>query len=206
MYVGQLVEDALKLSLYTKIGDQGKTTFFGCGLVSKDDARIHAMGTLDELNSVIGLTLCFIDDDKLKEFLLKIQNDLFQLGADIAGTDMQTKKLPYIHNDHIKELEILIDEFHNNKLRELKSFILPGGTLPSSLLHLCRAVTRRAERDLVTLKKVVPHLNQETLIYVNRLSDFLFCLARYANKDYDVKEQEPIYKYFEHNNTEAKNI
>ena len=82
----------------------------------------------------------------------------------IGSADMQTKKLPYIHNDHIKELEILIDEFHNNKLRELKSFILPGGTLPSSLLHLCRAVTRRAERDLVTLKKVVPHLNQETLI------------------------------------------
>jgi len=184
------------MTIYTKIGDKGKTTFFGCGLVSKDDVRIETFGALDELNSIIGLAICFIDDQKLITILKKIQNDLFQVGSDIAGSSLIKDKLPSIHEQHIKELENEIDNLQN-QLSEQKSFIIPGGTLSASILHLCRAVTRRCERSLVKLKKQVPHLNTEMLKYINRLSDLLFCLARYANKDFETEEQKPIYKYFE---------
>ena len=93
------------MKVYTKIGDEGKTTFFGCGLIDKDDPRIEAFGALDELNSVLGVTLCFIEDEKLRQTLLKIQNDLFQVGADLAGSAMTTKNIPRINEEQVKELE-----------------------------------------------------------------------------------------------------
>jgi len=125
--------------------------------------------------------------------LLKIQNDLFQVGADLAGSAMEEKALPRITPGHISEVEESIDEIQD-KLGMPKKFILPGGTVGSSFLHLCRAITRRAERDLVRVKKVID-INPDVLIYVNRLSDLLYVLARDANKEV-VQEQQPIYKYF----------
>ena len=180
--------------IYTKMGDGGRTTFFGSDLVKKDDPRIEAFGALDELNSVIGVTLCFIKDAKLRLILNKIQNDLFQVGADLAGSSLSEKILPKIKEEHVKEIEKEIDELHS-KLGDAKEFILPGGTPESSFLHLCRAVARRTERSLVRTKRIL-NLNPEMLKYVNRLSDLLYVLARQFNKELEVKEQQPIYKYF----------
>ncbi len=183
------------MKIYTKMGDFGKTTFFGCGMIDKDDPRIEAFGALDELNSVIGVTLCFVDDEKLRLLLQKIQNDLFQVGADLAGSALVEKNLPRIGTEHIIEMEKAIDELEL-QLGMPKKFILPGGTKESAFLHLCRATTRRAERTLVKAKNII-HLNPEMLKYVNRLSDFMYVLARQANKEDQVSEQQPIYKYFD---------
>ncbi len=179
------------MKIYTKIGDQGKTTFFGCGLVDKNDPRIEAFGALDELNSIIGVSLCFIEEPKLRQALLKIQNDLFQVGSDVVGSKLNT--LPKITKEHIAELEQNIDELEG-KLGMPEKFILPGGTQASAFLHLCRALTRKAERSLVGVQPILT-INQDVLVYINRLSDFLYVLARQANKEVNQKEQQPIYRY-----------
>ena len=181
------------MKIYTKTGDKGKTVFFGCGLVEKDDCRIEALGAFDELNCVIGMTLAFIENEKLIETLKKIQNDLFQVGSDLVGSKLIEKPLPKITTKHVIELEQEIDNLQE-KLGIRNEFILPSGTKASALLHLCRATTRRAERNLVKSSKILD-LNPEMLKYVNRLSDFLYVLARQANKELDIKEQQPIYKY-----------
>ena len=178
------------MKIYTKTGDKGTTSFLGGGLVRKDDARIETLGSLDELNSVIGVTLCFIEDEKLREILTKVQNDLFTLGADIAS--MGIPHIPKVTTEHVTEIEKAIDELEE-KLGLPKKFILPGGTMSSSFLHLCRATTRRAERSLVSIGEGI---NPQLLCYMNRLGDFFYVLARQANKELDVKEQQPIYKYF----------
>lgn len=182
------------MKIYTKVGDEGKTAFFGCGLVQKDDPRIEALGALDELNSVIGVTLCFVEDKRLRETLLKIQNDLFTLGADLAGSELKANSLPSITDDHVRELEQFIDILQE-KLGMPQAFILPGGTVSSSFIHLCRANARRAERSIVQVQRLL-NLNPAVLRYINRLSDLLYVLAREANKELDIKEQQPIYKYF----------
>ena len=179
------------MKIYTKVGDKGRTAFFGCGMIAKDDPRIEAFGALDELNSVIGVSSCFIADDKIKDLLKKIQNDLFQVGADLGGSQLSYESMPRVKAEHVLELETAIDELHE-KLGMPKTFILPGGTEASSFLHLCRAIARRAERELVKVKSVI-NINQEIYHYINRLSDLLYVLAREANKE--VKEQQPIYKY-----------
>ncbi len=183
------------MKIYTKIGDQGKTTFFGCGMVEKSDSRIEAFGALDELNSIIGVTLCFVEDEKIRSLLMKIQNDLFTVGADLAGSSLSAGSLPRINEEHVREVEAVIDELEE-KLGMPNKFILPGGTVSSSFLHLCRTITRRAERSLVAAKSTI-NLNPAMLKYINRLSDMLYVLARQANKELEVKEQQPIYKYFE---------
>lgn len=182
------------MKIYTKSGDQGETSFLGCGVVQKDDPRIEAVGALDELNSVIGITLCFLEDDKLREVLTNIQNDLFTLGADLAGSEVIADTIPRVTDKHIQEIETIIDELED-KLGMPEKFILPGGTVSSSFLHLCRTITRRAERTLVSVRGKV-RINEVMLRYLNRLGDLLYILARQANKELDVKEQQPIYKYF----------
>jgi len=182
------------MKVYTKIGDKGKTTFFGCGLISKSDPRIEVFGSLDELNSVIGVSLCFIDDEKLQETLKKIQNDLFQVGADLGSTAIPGNNFPRIAEVHVTELEGHIDELEA-VLGMPKTFILPGGTQASAFLHLCRATTRRVERNMVNVMDVLV-INPNLIKYLNRLSDYLFVLARQANKEVNVKEQQPMYKYF----------
>jgi cob(I)alamin adenosyltransferase len=181
------------MKLYTKIGDGGKTTFFGCGLVDKNDPRIEAFGALDELNSVIGVSLCFIEDTKLRDIMTKIQNDLFQVGADLVGSKLAENSVPRIREEHVTEMEKHIDEL-DKKLGIPNKFILPGGTPASAFLHLCRATTRRAERTLVGVQSVI-QINGAILRYVNRLSDFLYILARDANNEIGMKEQQVMYKY-----------
>lgn len=181
------------MSIYTKIGDSGKTTFFGCGPLQKNDCRIEALGTLDELNSVIGLAMSFIEDEELQQDLHDIQNDLFQVGADVAGSALVGSVVPRVTEEYIHKLEQRIDELEG-KLGLPKKFILPGGTKASAFLHLCRTITRRAERHLVAVKDVL-QLNPLVLKYVNRLSDFLYVLAREANKEAQMSEQQPMYKY-----------
>lgn len=183
------------MGVYTKVGDKGKTAFFGCGMILKDDPRIEALGAVDELNSIIGVTLAMVNDKELQDVLTKIQHDLFQVGADLAGSALEKKALPRITQTHIQEVEQAIDKIEE-KLGVPREFILPGGTQTSALLHLCRAITRRSERELVKAKSVI-EINPELMIYVNRLSDFFFMLARQANNEVNVKEQQPIYKYFE---------
>ncbi len=183
------------MGVYTKIGDKGKTAFFGCGMIQKDDPRIEALGAVDELNSVIGVTLSMVSDKELQDVLIKIQHDLFQVGADLAGSALEKKALPRITETHIKEVEEAIDCLEE-RLGVPTKFILPGGTQTSALLHLCRATTRRAERELVKAKSVI-EISPDLMIYVNRLSDFFFMLARQANKEKDVKDQQVIYKYFD---------
>ena len=183
------------MKVYTKVGDKGTTAFFGCGMIQKDDPRIEALGAVDELNSVIGVTLSMVTDKELQDVLTKIQHDLFQVGADLAGSALEKKALPRITQTHIQEVEQAIDRIEE-KLGVPTKFILPGGTQTSALLHLCRATTRRFERELVKAKGVI-EINSELMIYVNRLSDFFFMLARQANNELNVKEQQPIYKYFD---------
>ncbi len=183
------------MKIYTKAGDEGRTSFFGCGMVEKNDPRIEAFGALDELNSVIGITLCFVENEKVRGILNKMQHDLFTVGADLAGSELRTDSVPRIAEQHVLELEAIIDELEE-KLGMPKKFILPGGTTSSSFLHLCRTITRRAERSLVALRSTV-RFNPAILKYINRLSDLLYVLAREANKELDVKEQQPIYKYLD---------
>jgi cob(I)alamin adenosyltransferase len=182
------------MKVYTKTGDGGKTTFFGCGMVRKNDPRIEVFGSLDELNSIIGVSLCFIEDRRLKDVLKKIQNDLFQVGADLGSTAIPGNGLPRISGGHILELENHIDQLEE-RLGMPKAFILPGGTQASAFLHLCRTVTRRVERNMVNVMDVL-NINENLIKYLNRLSDFLFVLARQANKEVNVSEQQPMYKYF----------
>ncbi len=183
------------MKIYTKVGDKGKTQFFGSDFIPKDDPRIEAIGALDELNSVIGVTLNFVEDEKTALALSKIQNDLFQVGADLAGSALKKEQLPRVREEHILELELNIDELEQ-ALGMPQKFILPGGTKSSSFIHLCRSIARRAERCLVKAAGAIS-LNPEVLRYINRLSDYLYVLARKANKEVAVKEQHPLYNYFE---------
>lgn len=186
------------MKIYTKTGDEGKTGFVGGERVSKNDVRIEATGTLDELNSVLGVALSFVTDEKLRFIVEKAQHDLFTLGAELSWftskAGLGSRKLPVMTAEQVKELEDHIDEL-DAVLAPQTSFILPNGTQASTFLHLARTVCRRAERLIVTLSQQYP-LNPEIIKYVNRLSDLLFIMARYANKEFAVKEQQPIYKYF----------
>lgn len=171
------------MKIYTKTGDKGETSLFGGERVNKSAQRLKAYGTIDELNSFIGLTVVETTDNSVGELLQKIQSNLFSLGADLATPDNdKTKKLNVfrVDNNFISSVEENIDKYQK-ELDELKSFILPGGTKSASLLHICRAVCRRAEREIVDLDKA-EKINENIIVYVNRLSDLFFVLSRYENK------------------------
>lgn len=169
------------MKIYTKTGDAGETSLFGGQRVSKDHLRIRTYGTVDELNSIIGLALSEIDDKELTAALVSIQHSLFTLGSDLATPKEKDGKVkvPRVESEHADEFEKMIDSF-SAKLPELRSFILPGGSKGASYLHFARTVCRRAEREVVALTNEVD-IGDNILIYLNRLSDLLFVLARYAN-------------------------
>lgn len=173
--------------IYTKSGDDGTTALGGGIRVKKNDDRVEAYGTVDELNSVIGAAVAFELDETLDAYLTRIQNWLFDVGADLAFSHSEDGWKPErIKEKHIHQLESWIDELENG-LPELRQFILPGGSKPSSMLHLARTVCRRAERLIV---KVVDQENNGQLIlkFMNRLSDLLFVMARYQNQHSQVKD------------------
>lgn len=171
--------------VYTKSGDEGKTSLVDGSRVSKDDARVAAYGDVDELNSWLGLARVGLMDRHLDAALGRVQNELFIVGADLASP--MTIDVPRITESHVAEIERLIDELLE-ELEPLKEFILPGGSQLGSALHLARTVARRAERAVVTLASH-EEINRQALIYLNRMSDLLFVMARVANKRQGVTEQ-----------------
>lgn len=169
------------MKIYTKQGDAGETGLFGGPRVPKDDLRIRAYGTVDELNAALGLVLCQPDLPKeLAEPLCRVQSELFQLGAELATPRGKGLPIEPVAEARITALEKEIDAMEST-LQPLKTFILPGGTAGSSALHLARTISRRAEREIVSLHRQDPQ-RLEVLRYMNRLSDYLFVCARYANR------------------------
>ena len=176
--------------IYTRGGDRGETSLGDGSRVPKLDCRIGAFGTVDELNSHVGLALAARPPEDVRSVLEGVQNDLFDVGADLS--------VPYgvgdgrlrVDQPKIDELERLCDRF-NADLPELKSFVLPGGSELAARLHVARAVCRRAEREALAAAGEV-ELNPLVLVYLNRLSDLLFILARSANAA--AGEPEPLWK------------
>ena len=164
--------------VYTKTGDKGQTSLVGGIRVSKASTRVEAYGDVDELNSVLGIARSHVVDEELEKILGVIQNDLFIMGADLASP--QGIETPRISEEKVKELEKTIDKFLK-ELEPLKEFILPTGRGGGAYLHLARTVARRAERRVVRLREE-EEINENLLIYLNRLSDLLFVMARIENK------------------------
>jgi len=204
---------AMAVKIYTKTGDGGATSLFGGKRVDKNHLRIEAYGNVDELNSLIGVILSVLLSlrgpqgrsnleiatsshtrsamtygvKNIKDKLIRVQTELFVLGADLATpVDVKTK-VPRITKRHITRLEEEIDSW-SDKLPKLRNFILPGGNKVGSKLHLARSVARRAERAIVNLDRQ-EKINQYALIYINRLSDWSFVAARHINKLGGVQEK-----------------
>lgn len=175
------------MKIYTKTGDTGETSLFGGGRVSKVSPRLKAYGTVDELNSSIGFARSqglTGDGDEICE---NIQNDLFILGADLSTPqNTRVQRIQRIAESHIKNLENYIDKLQN-ALPPLNYFILPGGCPAGAALHISRTICRRAERETIACLAEEP-ISDITVKYLNRLSDLLFVLARYENKEAGVSE------------------
>jgi cob(I)alamin adenosyltransferase len=168
------------MKIYTKTGDEGKTSLFGGERVEKNHIRLEAYGTIDELNSVLGVSLVFCKDELTKNIIGEIQNSLFRVGSELATPpEVKSKAIVAISSDEIHNIEKVIDEIEL-KLKPLKNFILPGGSKSASFLHLARTVCRRAERKIIELD-LEESINPDIIVYINRLSDLLFVLARFAN-------------------------
>lgn len=181
------------MKLYTKQGDEGQTRLYGGRLVTKDDVRVEAYGTVDELNAVIGLALAACRervDDTTASILRHVQSRLFEVGADLAtprdGDEPPPSSVPTIEQTQIDEAERWIDESCAT-LPAMRYFILPGGAELAARLHVARTVCRRAERRVITLAAHAP-VNRHVIIYLNRLSDLLFALARAANHHAGVED------------------
>ena len=183
------------MKIYTKTGDKGMTSLCDGSRLSKDDMRIEAYGTLDELNANIGLLISLLQADTLKEgdtfvslidFLVEIQEELFVIGGQLACAEIKgddrfcTQKL-------IKVIETNIDKLSSH-LPVQHHFVLPGGTLPAAQSHVCRTICRRAERRIVTLSHIAI-VSPEIFKFVNRLSDYFFILSRYLNNDSSLSEK-----------------
>ena len=172
-----------KSKLYTRTGDQGETALFGGRRVPKDDPRVEAYGSVDELNSTLGVAVSFLRQKRIAAALQSIQNELFNIGAELAsesGPKADRGRMFIDPERKIAGLERLIDE-HDAKVPPLRTFVLPSGSRAGTLLHLARGVCRRAERAVVRLSRQ-EDVNPQLMVYLNRLSDLLFVLARYVNK------------------------
>jgi cob(I)alamin adenosyltransferase len=177
------------MKIYTRTGDSGETGLFGGGRVPKDDARVEAYGEVDELNSTLGVAAAVLQREgstQLVERMVTLQSDLFAIGAHLATPEAATsgrgsKHLPPLPEQRIAEMEAWIDAA-DEQLAPLRNFILPGGSEAAAHLHLARTVCRRAERRVVSLARHSP-IDHHILIYLNRLSDLLFTLARLLNRE-----------------------
>lgn len=166
--------------LYTGAGDAGETSLPGGEKVRKDHPRVDAFGTVDELNSAIAVARSFVEDEEVSLLLGTVQNRLFNLAAELAAAGGKAATIPgRIRAEDVLWLEAKID-FYDSQLPALRDFIIPGSTRAASLLHLARAICRRAERAVAALG-VEPESGTQLTAYLNRLSDLLFVLARYAN-------------------------
>ena len=170
------------MKIYTRTGDSGDTGLFGGARVRKDHARIEAYGTIDELNALLGMVRAQELPPELSTLLETFQNDLFTLGAELATPAPGEHDMPRVAENDVARLEKQIDHFEA-LLPQLKQFILPSGNSAGTTLHLARAVCRRAERRVATLQESGTEVVSATiLVYLNRLSDLLFVLARFVNQ------------------------
>lgn len=180
------------MKIYTRTGDAGQTSIIG-GRVDKDDIRVEAYGTVDELNAFVGQAIGLMDPDKFGDLaadLLQIQHELFDCGSDLAKVK-ETETHPYkVNAEMVEHLETLIDAY-DAELPEITRFILPGGSPLSAALHICRTVCRRAERHTVTLART-QEINPEVRRYLNRLSDLWFTAARLANFREGIQDVEYV--------------
>lgn len=175
------------MKIYTKTGDKGDTSLFGGQRVPKDALRIEAYGTIDELNSVMGIVRADSDDAEIDAMLERIQNDLFVMGADLATPRSSDKKtVRRIEQRDVAAIEKLIDAVEPS-LKPLRRFILPGGSPLAARIHFARTVCRRGERIVVRLSRN-EDIGDDITVYLNRLSDLLFVLARYVNVKTGVAE------------------
>ena len=184
------------MKIYTKTGDNGTTSLCDGSRLSKDDMRVEAYGTLDELNAHIGLLISLLQTSSSKEgvrsaanltdFLSEIQGELFVIGGELAGAERKEEDLISTQN-LIRKLEVNIDEL-SSQLPVQHHFVLPGGIIPASQSHVCRTICRRAERRIVAVSHVAI-VSPKILIFVNRLSDYFFTLSRYLNNDCGISEK-----------------
>ena len=174
------------MKIYTKTGDKGETSLFGGQRLPKSDIRIEAYGTVDELNSYIGVVRDSISDENTRQLLKSVQDNLFTIGSHLATETSVSPYVPEIKNEHITPLEQAMDEM-DTQLPKLKNFILPGGHTTVSFCHIARTVCRRAERRVVALNTDAD-VPQSIIQYLNRLSDYLFVLARKLTKDLGAEE------------------
>lgn len=177
------------MKLYTRQGDDGKTSLFDGSRVSKDNARVAAYGDVDELNAVLGWVAALPEADFLRESLQRIQNEMFVLGAELATPSKSNADahIPHLRADAIGRLESWIDEAVE-PAPPLRHFILPGGSELAARLHLARTCCRRAERRVITLSHDEP-VRPDLIVYLNRLSDLLFAWARLANNRQSVPDR-----------------
>lgn len=179
--------------IYTRTGDDGETGLFGGRRIPKDDHRLEAYGTIDELNSLIGLAAATVDED-LRARLQIVQSDLFDIGGELATPDLDDRIRrgqvvgPRVTGDDVGQLERWIDAL-DEEIEPLTRFILPGGTVAAGHLHVARTVCRRAERRLLTMSRAAP-VSPEIVRYLNRLSDLLFTVARVVNRRAEVDEPQ----------------
>lgn len=179
------------MRIYTRTGDKGKTSIIG-GRVDKDDTRVEAYGTVDEVNCFVGQAIQELDPKLFKDVLddlEKIQHELFDCGGDLAN--VTEKRVIKLQQESIDYLEKKIDEYIK-EAPELERFILPGGSKPAALIHIARTVTRRAERLVVKLVKADSKTPELALMYLNRLSDYFFALARVINFRLNVSDVEYV--------------
>lgn len=170
------------MKIYTKTGDDGKTGLYGGSRVPKDDLRIEAIGTVDELNAVLGWARAEGLPPEIDPFFVRIQNQLFDLGAELASPAAKKSGQQNITGRQIGWLEDAIDQ-HEDSLPPIKEFILPGGSAGGARLQLARSICRRAERRVITLAcDANSSVSTDVVVYLNRLSDLLFVLARYVNR------------------------
>ena len=175
------------MDIYTKTGDGGETSLFDNKRVSKDSIRVESYGTVDELNSFLGLSKNYVEDDEIYNVLSKIQNKLFTVGALLATED--NSKLPYkISEEDIEYLEGKID-FYMGKVKKATGFVVPGSGKASAYLHVSRTICRRAERRIITLSRS-GDIDSQVIKYVNRLSDLLYAIGRYLEE----KEEKVEFK------------
>lgn len=170
-----------KSIVYTRTGDEGMTSLVGGVRVPKTHARLEAYGTVDELNSCVGLLITYVEDEDDKDFLVAIQQHLFVVGSYLATDTSQTQLRPQsvVTDEMVADMERKIDET-DEQLPPLRLFILPGGTRAASVCHLCRTVCRRAERRILALS-TEQEIDSKVIAFVNRLSDFFFVFSRKLN-------------------------
>jgi cob(I)alamin adenosyltransferase len=172
------------MKIYTRTGDAGDTGLFGGGRVGKDHPRVEAYGDVDELNATLGFVRALEPMPRIDEVIVPIQRDLFAIGALLATPDREKMRASLekarLDDSRIRELEIAIDHCES-ELEPLRSFIVPGGTAKAASLHVARTICRRAERRVVALQKI-EELPAIVVVFLNRVSDLLFMLARVANR------------------------